>query len=119
MRGPTFSKQLLSASATTMVVYFDPSKTTSIQIHDNPGAGTLAATVALASSNYPDAARGIMMQGVAPRWETETAITFSNITTGEGGQLVHVGNMGSRFGRLTITRTSGEGQVAVIINGRD
>jgi hypothetical protein len=103
-----------------MVVYFDLSKTTAVQIHNNFDAtGTLAATVALATSNYLGAPKAIYSQGVAPRWEDESSVTFAALTSGEGGQMVHVGNLGAKWGKLTITRTGGTGDVAILVNGKE
>ncbi len=120
--GPRVEVETLT-EAGNMTVYFDASKTTSLQVVANQDAtGTLAATIALTTSNHPYASRGdatSLYKAVPAVWSSESAPSLTAITTGAQDNMYHAGNFGAKWGKLVVTYTSGAGRVEILISGRD
>ena len=118
--GPRVEVETLTTG--TMTVYFDPSKTTSIQVVANQdGTGTLAAAITLTTSNHPQAAHSAtaLEDGVPAVWSSEATPSLTAITTGAQDNMYHIGNFGAKWGRILVTYSSGTGRVEILINGRD
>lgn len=114
----------INGTDTSYTFYLDLAEVTAIQVDANfDGTGTLDASVTMTLTNHPLAMQykdnnAIEHKGLTVKWSSQSDVTFTAITTGAQDELINMGNLGSRYARIVVSRNSGTGKVALLVNRR-
>jgi hypothetical protein len=79
--------------------------------------GTLLGSLKLQTTNWPNPHISTPHRGLAPVWVDEPSVSITAWAGADASEMIHVGNLGAKWGRIVYTDTSGTGLVLILVHG--